>query len=50
MKTVKRIFAVLFLTIVVIFIGYLSFTDSRLHDKKEQTDTEVSCYEEIILY
>lgn len=50
MKSVKRIFAVLFLIIIVAFIGYLSFTGSRMHDKKEQTDTEGSCYEEIILY
>lgn len=44
MKTVKRIIAVLLLTIVVVLVGYLSFTGSRLHDKKEQTETEVICY------
>ena len=46
MKTVKRIIAVLLLTIVIILVGYLFYTGSRLHDETEQTNTEESYYAE----
>lgn len=36
MKTIKRIIAVLLLIVVILCIGYLSFTGSRLKESTEQ--------------
>ena len=46
MKTVKRIVAVLLLTIVIVLVGYLCYTGSRLNDNEEQAKAEVSYYAE----
>ena len=46
MKKVKRIFAVLLLTIVIILVGYLNYTGSRLHGETEQNNTEGNYYVE----
>lgn len=44
MKKVKRILAILLLTVAAIVIGYLIFTGGRLQGINEQTETEVTSY------
>ena len=46
MKTVKRIIAVLLLMFILLAVGYLSFTGSRLQAIREEAATEVTAYEE----
>lgn len=41
MKIVRRILAVLLLIIIVLVIGYLCFTGSRLADMQENSRSEV---------
>ena len=41
MKTVKRIIAVLLLTLTVLVVGYLVYTGSRLTESQGNTQTEV---------
>ena len=45
MKTVRRILAVLLLVVVVLGVGYLFFTGSRLADREQE-----GAYEQTISY
>lgn len=45
MKTVRRIFAVLLLVVVVLAVGYLFFTGSRLADTQQE-----AAYEQTVSY
>ena len=46
MKIIRRIIAVLLLTVTLLAVGYLSFTGSRLQAIREEAATEVTAYEE----
>ena len=45
MKTVKRVLAILLLVVVVILVGYLCYTGSRLAATQENTE---AAYEQTI--
>ena len=45
MKIIRRIIAVLLLTVTLLAVGYLSFTGSRLQAIREEAATEVTAYE-----
>ena len=45
MKTVKRVLAILLLVVVVLAVGYLCFTGSRLATTQENTE---ATYEQTI--
>ena len=45
MKTVRRILAVLLLVVVVVAVGYLFFTGSRLADTQQE-----AAYEQTVSY
>lgn len=45
MKTVKRIFAILLLVVVVLAVGYLCYTGSRLAATQENTE---AAYEQTV--
>ena len=45
MKTVRRILAVLLLVVVVLAVGYLCYTSSRLADTQQE-----AAYEQTISY
>lgn len=45
MKTVKRVLAILLLVVVVLAVGYLCFTGSRLAATQENTE---AAYEQTI--
>ena len=45
MKTIKRIIAVLLLIVILLAVGYLSFTGSRLQEMRDDA-AEVTAYEE----
>lgn len=45
MKTVRRILAVLLLVVVVLAVGYLVFTGSRLADTQQE-----AAYEQTVSY
>ena len=47
MKTVKRVLAILLLVVVVLAVGYLCFTGSRLAATQENTE---AAYEQTIPY
>ena len=47
MKTVKRVLAILLLVVVVILVGYLCYTGSRLAATQENTE---AAYEQTIPY
>lgn len=45
MKTVKRVLAILLLVVVVILVGYLCYTGSRLAATQENTE---AAYEQTV--
>ena len=47
MKTIKRVLAILLLVVVVLAVGYLCFTGSRLAATQENTE---AAYEQTIPY